>query len=151
MSKFANDTKLGSKVCTRDHCDVIQRDLDNLRSWSDKWLLNYNGDKCKVMHIGQNNVKYNCKLHGRTLIKVAEEKDLDVIITNGLECAAQCLFASRKANTVLGFIARNFYYKTPEVITRLYTSLVRLHLEYAVQFWSPFYQRDINIFESVQR
>ena len=103
------------------------------------------------MHVGLINVKNNYKLHGRNLIKVTEEKDLGVIITNDLKCAAQCSAASRKANTVLGFIARNFDYKTPEVITRLYTSLVRPHLEYAVQFWSPCYQKDIKKLESVQR
>lgn len=59
--------------------------------------------------------------------------------------------ASRKANFVLGFIARNFDCKTPEVMTRLYTSLVRPHLEYGIQFWSPCFQKDINKLESVQR
>ena len=103
------------------------------------------------MHIGVNNVKYNYKLHERNFIKVTVKKDLGVIITDDLKCAAQCSVASRKANTVLGFAARYFDYKTPEVITRLYTSLVKPHLEYVVQFWSPFYQRDINKLESVQR
>jgi hypothetical protein len=23
--------------------------------WSDKWLVKFNNDKCKVMHIGENN------------------------------------------------------------------------------------------------
>ena len=40
------------------------------------------------MHIGQNNVKYNYKLHEHNLIKVTEVKDLGVIITNDLKCAA---------------------------------------------------------------
>ena len=79
--------------------------------------------------------------------------DLSVIITNDLQCAAQCSAAShRKANTVLEFIVRNSNYKTRGVIRRLYTSLERPHLEYyVVQFWSPCHQRDINKSESVQR
>ena len=96
MSKFAGDTILGGKVRTMMKCDVIQLDLDNPSSWSDKWLLNFNGDKCKVMHFGQNNVKYDYKLHGCNLINVTEEKDLGIIIANDLECAAQCSVASRK-------------------------------------------------------
>ena len=151
ISKFADDTKLGGKVVTRNDCEAIQRDLDNLSAWSRKWLLNFNGDKCKVMHVGQNNIKYSYKLQEKNLLKVTEEKDLGVIVRSDLKCSTQCCVASRKANTILGFIARNFDCKAPEVITRLYTSLVRPHLEYAVQFWSPHYLKDKNKLESVQR
>ena len=151
ISKFADDTKLGGKALTIGDCETIQKDLDNLNNWSEKWLLKFNKDKCKVMHVGYNNLKHNYKLQGRNLIRVEEEKDLGVIVKSDLKNGSQCMAASRKANTILGFIARNFDCKTPEVITRLYTSLVRPHLEYAVQFWSPCYQKDQNKLESVQR
>ena len=151
ISKFADDTKLGGKALTIGDCESIQKDLDNLNNWSEKWLLKFNKDKCKIMHVGYNNLKHNYKLQGRNLIRVEEEKDLGVIVKSDLKNGSQCIAASRKANTVLGFIARNFDCKTPEVITRLYTSLVRPHLEYAVQFWSPCYQKDQNKLESVQR
>ena len=151
ISKFADDTKLGGKALTIGDCETIQKDLDNLNNWSEKWLLKFNKDKCKVMHVGYNNLKHNYKLQGRNLIRVEEEKDLGVIVKSDLKNGSQCMAASRKANTILGFIARNFDCKTPEVITRLYTSLVRPHLEYAVQFWSPCYQKDQNKLEGVQR
>ena len=151
ISKFADDTKLGGKALTIGDCESIQKDLDNLNNWSEKWLLKFNKDKCKIMHVGYNNLKHNYKLQGRNLIRVEEEKDLGVIVKSDLKNGSQCIAASRKANTVLGFIARNFDCKTPEVITRLYTSLVRPHLEYAVQFWSPCYQKDQNKLEGVQR
>ena len=151
ISKFADDTKLGGKALTNGDCEVMQQDLDNLSSWSEKWLLKFNKDKCKVMHIGYNNEKQIYKLQGQNLLKVDEEKDLGVIVKSNLKSGSQCLAASKKANTILGFIARNFECKTPDVITRLYTSLVRPHLEYAVQFWSPCYQKDEKKLESVQR
>ena len=33
----------------------------------------------------------------------------------------------------------------------LYPSLVRSHMEYAVQVWSPHFQKDIELLEKVQR
>ena len=47
----------------------------------------------------------------------------------------QCKNAADKAN-------RKFSFKNKEVILPLYISLVRLHLEYAVQFWSPYHTKD---------
>ena len=32
--------------------EALQSDLDNLVEWSRKWLLAFNIEKCKVMHIG---------------------------------------------------------------------------------------------------
>jgi len=50
----------------------------------------------------------------------------------------------------LGFISRNFQYKSKEIVLPLYKSIVRPHLEYAVQFWSPYYKKDIELLERIQ-
>ena len=47
------------------------------------------------------------------------------------------------ANRVLGFISSKFRYKNKELILPLCKSIVRTHLEHAVQFWSPHLRRDI--------
>ena len=57
----------------------------------------------------------------------------------------------KTANRVLGFIASNFRYKNKELILPLYKSLVRPHLEHAVQLWSPNLRRDIDKIEKIQR
>ena len=34
---------------------TIQEDLDILSDWSKTWLLKFNEQKCKIVHIGHNN------------------------------------------------------------------------------------------------
>ena len=41
--------------------------------------------------------------------------------------------------------------RSSEIILRLYLALVRLHLDYAAQFWSHYYSKDIGSLEAVQR
>ena len=78
-------------------------------------------------------------------------KDLGVTISTNLKFSQQCKDAAGKANRMLGFINRNFSFKSKDIILPLYISLVRPHLEYAVQFWSPHHAKDIAKLEAVQR
>ena len=57
----------------------------------------------------------------------------------------------KKANLVLGRMARSFTYRDKNVWVRLYKTYVRPHLEYCVQSWSPWTQADIKVLEDVQR
>ena len=61
-----------------------------------------------------------------------------------------CAKAARKANSVLGQMAKAFQYRDKFNWVRLYTTYVRPHLEFAVQSWSPWYKRDIEVLEKVQ-
>ena len=151
ISKFADDTKIGSSVLRVEDCEKVQADLDRLSDWSEKWLMPFNIEKCKVMHIGNRNPNFKYKMRNHELISIDQEKDLGVIINQNLKMTDQCTAASKKANRMLGLISRNFGLKSPEVTRKLYTAFVRPHLEYAVQFWSPNYIKDQNLLERVQR
>ncbi len=78
-------------------------------------------------------------------------KDLGVTITSNLKFSQHCKEAACKANKMLGFINKNFSFKNKDIILPMYITLVRPHLEYAVQFWSPHHAKDIAKLEAVQR
>jgi len=51
MLMFGDDMKIWWAVHRHEHSENIQRDLDKLMDWTDKWLLRLNPDKCTVMHV----------------------------------------------------------------------------------------------------
>ena len=151
LSKFADDTKAGKVIKTHNDCEMLQKALDNLWDWSVKWKMEFNVQKCKVMHIGENsNPKYKYKLNGHELSETNSEKDLGVWCTNDLKPSTQCIEAARKANSALIQISKSFHFRDRHIFRKLYLSYVRVHLEYAVSAWSPYREADIQRLEKVQ-
>ena len=93
-----------------------------------------------------------CSLVSCVTLECAQvEKDMGVMVDENLSGSRQCAVAVKKANRMLGYIARSIEYKSKEVILTLYNTLVRPHLEYCVQFCGPHYKKDIEALEKFQR
>ena len=50
---FADDTKMYTETKNEEDKENLQKDLDSLQNWSDKWLLKFHPNKCKVVNITQ--------------------------------------------------------------------------------------------------
>jgi ribonuclease P/MRP protein subunit RPP40 len=66
---YADDTKIISVIKTQNDSEALQSDLNLLLEWSDKWLYKFNIDKCKIMHGGKKNLKNDCILDVKSLLK----------------------------------------------------------------------------------
>ena len=102
----------------------LQKDLDRLIQWADKWQMMFNTSKCKAVHFGKkelNNADYYMSDQRRTT--VTEEKDLGVVISSDMKSSQHCNQAYSKASTMLAMINRTILYKNLENLLWLYKSL----------------------------
>ena len=100
MILLADDTKLYSRVETQEDCHTLQEDNNKLVNWSDKWLMKFNKDKCKVLHFRHNILQYYFMKDSK-LSTTEEETSLGVLITDNLKPSSQCKTAVNKTMPVL--------------------------------------------------
>ena len=151
LLKFADDTKLAHRIRGEEDRRVLQQCLDALMDWAEKWGMAFNTAKCKVMHIGRNNPRYQYVMGGHTLEATEVERDIGVLVSSDLKPSEQCAKAASTANAVLGQISRAFHYRDRWTFVRLYKLYVRPHLEFAVAAWSPWTAADKECLERVQK
>ena len=105
------------------------------------------------MHISVRNTnpKYEYYMNDLLLQETNMEKDLGVFVTPNWKPSAHVAKVAAKANSMVGRIRHAFTYMNKEIFLKVYPSLVKTHMEYVVQAWSPQPQKDIDILEKVQR
>ena len=112
----------------------------------------FNLDKCAVMHFGFNNIGVSSEVGGKILVSHTSERDLGVIVQSNLKVDMQYNKAACEANKRFRMIKRNFRFKSRSVmLSIMYKSIVRPHLDYCVQAWRPHYRKAIDQLEKVQR
>ena len=150
LFKFADDTKLCTKISTNEDIEKLEEDLNTLQEWACDWQMQFNVQKCKVMRVGSNIGSNVLSEYSMGLEYCSEERDLGVIMRADLKVGSQCAEACMKANKMLGLIKRTFVVRSSETMINLYKTMVRPHLEYCVSAWSPHYIKDRLLLEKVQ-
>ena len=140
IAAFADDTKIFEEITSTRDAEQLQEDLSNLITRSDSAGLNFNYSKCKAQRITRKVKPVISVYHmaGSQLEVVCAEKDLGVYITDNLTWNKQVNAQCSKASRLLRYIRRNTrLVKSITVRRSAYLTLVRSHLGYATQVWTP--------------
>ena len=150
---FADDTAVYLAVTSMSECQTLQNDLLKLEEWEKSWDMEFNPNKCQVLHITRSRkpLRFPYQLHGQTLSPVKDAKYPGVDISQDLSWNTHISRISSNANKTLGFLKRNIKTKHEKVKTLSCKTLVRPQLEYASSVWSPHTQVNIHKLEMVQR
>ena len=103
-----------------------------------------NRGKCGVLHLDKSNPRYQYRLG-------TGERGLGVLGDSRMIVSQHCaLLMAKRASVVLGCIRGAVVNRSREVLLPLYSALVRLHLEYCLQFWASQFKEDRELLEKVQ-
>lgn len=86
--------------------------MQELENWSDKWLLRFQPDNCKVLSAGKQKTQQNKhKLCNTELQYPNKETDIGVVIDNQLNFEGHFMNEKiNKPNSIMGLIRRTFTY-----------------------------------------
>ena len=136
IQMFADDIALYKEITSSDQ-DLLQADLNQVSTWSRKWLLNLNPTKCDSICI-----LYKCspplaqyQLGGQPLHSKSSLRYLGIYINSHLKWNDQVRFATAKASRILNLLRHSLYTCPLSVKATAYTCIVRPLLEYASPVW----------------
>ena len=68
--------------------------------------MEFNADKCEVLHFGRTNQGRTYKINGRTLTSAVEQRDLGIQIHNSLKVTSQADRVVKSAFGTLSFLIK---------------------------------------------
>jgi hypothetical protein len=90
MVEIIRKSKVGNSAKSVKDREDLQEALDKLSNWADRWGMDFNVNKCKIMHVGHNNEKHIYTMKGQQLTETEEERDIGVMVSRHLKpCTVQ--------------------------------------------------------------
>ena len=154
ISLYADDAKLYAPTNNDHDIRLVQRDIDALTQWCEKWRLRLSMEKCFFLQYNGRNVKNpvipTYQINGHTLERKHEAVDLGITITDDLKFHQHIDKVSKSTRSEIGRIRRSFVTRRPNFLQDLFKTYVRPNIEYCVNVWNPCYKTDIDKLERVQ-
>ena len=89
-------------------------------------------------------------LNGIKIDSVESQKDLGILFDHQLKFYLHTTDVAAKANHLLGLIRKSFDYLDPDMLVKLFVTVVRPTLEYCKSVWGPLFILDQKKIEKVR-
>ncbi len=140
-------------VFPRSQSSRLLSSLSSAWAWAGKWDLPTNPNKCACPTVGNLpplSPSFSAADTDHRIPQVTDVRDLGVPLDTTFTASAHCREAANTARCLLFLVRRSFCELSKTAFTPLYCSLVRPHLDYAMETNAPTLRADINQFERVQ-
>ena len=155
---YADDVKIYRQISSPSDCEILQKDLTNVCKWSADWRLTLNPQKCVSFTITLKRAPILSTYHinSSPLQRVAEVRDLGIVLDTKLTFSAHISSIMSKANKALGLLIRSFQTGLPKqklnrkALMAAYCANVRSILEYGSVVWSGAAKTHLKRLERIQ-
>ena len=161
IALYADDTKIWREIKSNNDCNILQKDIDTLYTWSKNNKMTFHPDKCKALSIYDFRPDFVKilpfpKQHymlNNTNIDFSEcERDQGVLVNSNLRWEDHHTKILTRAHQMLGFTKRTCHFISDTRKRRsLYLSLVRSNFEHGSIIWRPVTETAISEFEQLQK
>jgi len=138
-------------INTSEDATLLQKDLDALTQWAQKWMMNFNADKCVHLTITRKmSPLITTYIIDNSIIQQKKSANyLGVTITDKLSWSEHIINITNKANSIRALLQRNLHQCQPSVkascyIHHIYSSNIRICLNCLVPSHSLWYQQNWN-------
>jgi len=130
---FGDDCVLYRVINSEQDSVCLQHDLNTIISWTEKWQMELNIDKCVVLRCTKSlcPVNFNYKLKNTILKLTQQHRYLGIVFHESMHWPHHIKIMCSKANKSLNFICRNLSKCHSDVKINAYFTIVRPVLEYA--------------------
>ena len=147
---FADDSLLYRPIWSLKDHEILQKDLETLSAWANKWQMSLNVSKCKVLSLTKKKFpsRFTYFMDGEPLELVSSHPYLGVTLASNLRWSEHCRNIS---NGTVNTVRRTLHPCTLAVKEKAYKALVRPKLEYSAPALNPCTKQDVSRIEQVQR
>lgn len=136
-----------------DNCAPILRDLDRLKNWAERTLMQFNKKMYKPLYFGRIYPMHQDMLGAGLLKSSSAGKDMDVLVDTNMKISQQYALEAEKADiySTEGYNRKCTISRSREVDLSLYSVLVRPHLLWCPVLDAPVQEKGVHTGASLVR